>query len=160
MNEWNLPWEGGCRCGRARLRVVKPPLLTGICHCSGCQKMTASAFSTTVTLPGDGLEVLSGELVRGGLQQDPAHHSFCALCKSWLFTRVDGFDWFVNVRATMLDDHGWFVPFVELWASEKLPWASSPAAHSFATSPDLPEWEGLMKDYAARGARPMPHSGV
>jgi hypothetical protein len=154
MDGWSLPWDGGCRCGQARLRIVRPPLLTGICHCSGCQKMSASAFSTTITLPGDGLEVLAGELVRGGLQQGPAHHHFCAWCKSWLFTRVEGMDWFVNVRATMLNDHGWFVPFVQLWTSEKLPWAESPATHSFATSPELAEWEGLMKDYAARGVRP------
>jgi hypothetical protein len=154
MEEWNLPWEGGCRCGRARLRIVKPPLMTGICHCTGCQTMTASAFSTTITLPGDGLELLSGELVRGGLRQDPAHHQFCADCKTWLFTRVDGLDWFVNVRATILDDRGWFVPFVELWTREKLPWATSPAAHSFETSPDLPDWQRLMKELAVQGARP------
>src|SRR4051812_46043907 len=42
MDEWNLPWEGGCRCGASRVRIAKPPLLTGICHCSGCQTMTAS----------------------------------------------------------------------------------------------------------------------
>ena len=45
---WKLPWNGGCRCGAVRLRVTKPPLLAAACHCTGCQSMSASAFS----LPG------------------------------------------------------------------------------------------------------------
>ena len=40
-----------------------------------------------------------------------------------MFTRADGMDWFVNLRPSMLDEHGWFAPFVETWTSEKLPWA-------------------------------------
>jgi len=47
MDGWDLPWEGGCRCGAVRLRVTKPPLLTGICHCTGCRRMSGSAFSLT-----------------------------------------------------------------------------------------------------------------
>ena len=39
--------------------------------------------------------------------------------------------------ATMLDDHAWYVPFVEVNTSEKLPWAGTPALYSFATQPDL-----------------------
>ena len=56
-----LPWAGGCRCGEIRFRVTKAPLVTGICHCRGCQRMTASAFSTTLTLPQDALEITKGD---------------------------------------------------------------------------------------------------
>ena len=28
MAEWNLPWNGGCRCGQVRFRISAPPLVT------------------------------------------------------------------------------------------------------------------------------------
>ena len=67
MDDWKLPWEGGCRCGRVRLRVTEPPLLASACHCTGCQRMSSSAFSLTLTVPSGGFEVTAGEPVVGGL---------------------------------------------------------------------------------------------
>jgi hypothetical protein len=154
MTDWNLPWEGGCRCGEVRVRVTKPPFLSGACHCTGCRKMTGSAYSLTLTLPSDALEIVKGEPVPGGLGGPVSHHFHCPSCKTWLFTRAEGFDWFVNLRAPMLDDHRWIDAFVELWTSEKLPWAATGARHSFATVPGMEEFEPLMKAYAAQGARP------
>jgi hypothetical protein len=154
MDEWKLPWEGGCRCGAVRVKVTKPPLLTGACHCTGCRRMTASAYSLTVTVPADGFEVTRGEPELGGLKGPVSHHYHCPDCKSWLFTRAEGFDWFVNLRAPVLDDHGWFVPFVELFTREKLRWAATGAPHGYEGSPDLAEFETLMRAFADEGARP------
>jgi hypothetical protein len=115
--------------------------------------MSASAFSLTLTLPSEGFSVVSGEPVIGGLH-GPTRHYFCPRCKSWMFTRPAGFDAFVNLRASMLDEHGWFAPFIEVWTREKLPWATTPAVHSYATEPDFSEYEGLTQAYQAEGARP------
>ena len=60
MKQPALPAEGGCRCGGVRFRVTKAPLITMACHCTGCQKMTASAYSTSVAIPADGFEVIKG----------------------------------------------------------------------------------------------------
>jgi hypothetical protein len=154
VEEWKLPWEGGCRCGRVRVRVTKPPLLAGACHCAGCQRMSASAYSLTLSLPADGFEVLEGEPVIGGLHGPVSHHFHCPHCLAWLFTRAEGLDWFVNLRAPVLDDHGWFVPFVELWTREKLPWAETGAPRRYEADPPMAEWEPLMRAYAVEGARP------
>ena len=152
--DWKLPWDGGCRCGEVRIRVTRPPLLSGACHCAGCQRMSASAYSLTLSLPADGFEVMAGEPVIGGLHGPDAHHYHCPRCKSWMFTRAEGFDWFVNLRPTMLDDHRWFRPYVELWTREKLPWAVTGARRAYETVPPMAEFEPLMKAYAAEGARP------
>ena len=154
MNDWKLPWEGGCRCGAVRVRVAAPPLLASACHCTGCQTMSASAFSLTLTIPAEGFEVIQGETVIGGLRGPEVHHHHCDSCKSWMFTRVEGLDFFVNLRASMLDDHRWFAPFVETFASEKLPWAFTGAPHSHPTQPAMAEYQALIADYQARGARP------
>jgi hypothetical protein len=154
MDEWKLPWEGGCRCGEVRVRVTRPPMLTGACHCTGCQKMTGSAFSLAVTVPADGFDVTQGTPVIGGAPSELYRHHHCPKCMSWVFTRAEGFDWFVNLRATMLDDSSWFEPFVELWTSEKLPWAVTGAPYAYEAVPDLAEFDRLKTLYAAEGRRP------
>ena len=136
-----------------RLRVSAPPLVTTACHCTGCQRMSASAFSLSIAIPSPGFAVTQGEPVIGGLHGE-LHHFFCPWCMTWMFTRIEGFDDFVNLRATMLDDARWVVPFVETCTSEKLPWASSPAVHSYPTFPAMEDYPALVADFAARGVRP------
>ncbi|GAA0888988.1 GFA family protein [Rhodanobacter soli] len=143
-----LPATGTCRCGRVRLRVTKPAMLTMACHCHGCQKMTGSAFSLSLALPADGVEVLEGELVRGGLQGEHTH-LYCAFCKSWVMTRPAGIDWLVNLRASILDPHADFVPFIETCTDARLSWVSTPAKHSFAGFPAMEEYQPLVEAFAA-----------
>jgi hypothetical protein len=146
MNQTNVSQEGGCRCGQVRFKVTAPPFLTMACHCSGCQRMTGSAFSLSAAFASSGFSVTKGEPVIGGLHGNP-RHCFCSHCVSWMFTRIDEFD-FVNVRATMLDDPSDFSPFIETYMSEKLPWAATPAPHKFEKFPAMADYKGLMEKYA------------
>jgi len=152
MPSTTLPWEGTCRCGRVKMRVSALPLITGACHCTGCQRMTASAFSLSAAIPAAAFEVTEGEPVLGGLHGATRHY-FCPHCLSWLFTRPEGMDFFVNVRTTMFDEARNLAPFVETYTAEKLPFVETGAAHSFPTLPPMEAWEGLMQDYAAWVAR-------
>ncbi|MCZ3379571.1 GFA family protein [Rhizobium sp. AG207R] len=151
MSTLELPSEGSCRCGQVRLKISAKPLLTMACHCTGCQRMTAGPYSLSAAIPTQGFEVMQGEPVIGGLHGDVIHHYFCPHCMSWMFTKLEGVDWFVNVRATMLDDTSWFTPFIETWTSEKLPWVTTPARHSYAALPAMEEYEGLTKEYMGQG---------
>jgi hypothetical protein len=150
MTQPNLPREGSCLCGKVRIRISAPPLLTMACHCTGCQKMSASAYSLSAAIPSEGFEIVQGEPVIGALH-GPNQHYFCGHCLSWLFTRPQGMDWFVNIRPTMLDDPSWSAPFIETWTAEKLPWASTSAVHSYETFPPMEAYDGLIKEYAAAG---------
>lgn len=151
-DEWKLPWTGHCRCERVMLRISAAPIMSSACHCTGCQRMTASAFSLTVMIPTSGFEV-KGDVVVGGLH-GASKHMFCSHCLTWMFTRPEGVDAFVNVRPTMLDERRWFEPFIETYTREKLPWASTPARHSFETFPELSQYEPLMREFAQRAGRP------
>ena len=142
------PLEGGCRCGQVRCRIAAPPLITMACHCTGCQRMSASAFSLSALIPSVAFRVTHGEPIIGGLH-GPTRHFFCPYCMSWLFTRPDGLEELVNVRLTMLDDPRPFPPFIETYTSEKLPWAITPAARSFDRFPLPKEYERLAREYAA-----------
>jgi hypothetical protein len=110
--------------------------------------MTGGAFSLAVVVSDDAFEVTEGEPVIGGLHGEVPHY-FCPYCMSWMFTRVPGTP-MVNVRATMLDDTTGFEPFVETYTSEKLPWATTPAEHTFDKFPEPAAWPGLLEAYARR----------
>jgi hypothetical protein len=101
----------------------------------------------------EGFDVTAGNPVIGGLH-GPTRHFFCPHCMSWMFTRPEGMDEFVNLRPSMLDDHNWFVPFIEVWTQERLAWAGTPAVHSFATQPEFEDYAKLLEEFARQGAHP------
>jgi len=109
--------------------------------------MTASAFSTTLTMPESGFAVIQGDTVVGGIHGDEAHHHHCDWCKSWVFTRPVADLGFVNVRATLLDDPSWYAPWLEVQTAEKLPWAETGAARSYERFPEMMDYEGLIAEY-------------
>ena len=141
------PLAGSCRCGKLQVSISAPPIITSACHCEGCQKMSASAFSLTVIAPGESFAVVSGEPVIGGLHGGNRHY-FCDYCFSWVFTRPEGFDQIVNVRTTMLDNAADFPPFMETCTAEKMPWAQTGAVRSFEHFPGMDDFQSLMREYA------------
>lgn len=147
-----LPAEGGCRCGTVWFQLNQPPVMTAICHCRGCQRMTGGAYSATAMVPEAGFAVLRGSPVRGGTREGAHAHRHCPDCHGWLFTQLGGGMEFVNVRATLLDDPSWFSPFIESQTAEALPWALVAAPHSYPRFPDMADYPVLMTPYADAAA--------
>jgi len=143
----SFPVEGGCMCGQVRMKISAPPVMTMACHCRGCQKLSASAFSLTAMIPAEGVEVV-GETAIGALHGE-SKYEYCARCLNWLLTRPASVS-FVNIRPTMFDVPAWSTPFIESFVSEKLPWAKTSAVHSFDKFPGPADYGPLMQAYAAR----------
>lgn len=147
MTDSNPHKTGKCRCEKVQFEVYAEPLITMACHCTGCQRMSASAFSLSVLYPSNGFRITLGEPVIGGLHGGTRHY-FCPYCMSWLFTYPEGMDEFVNVRATMMDDAQSFSPFIETCTDEKLPWAVTPAIHSFQQFPSPDRFPALLYEFS------------
>jgi Uncharacterized conserved protein len=150
-----FPKTGACRCGAVRLMVSAAPVMTAACHCNGCKKMSSSAFSLTAMIPSETLTV-AGEVVKGGIQGPELDHYFCPSCKTWMFTRIIGFDALTNIRPTLFDTQDaeiqdWCRPFIETMAGMRLPWVMTPAEHVFEGMPDMVEFPALLKGFAERG---------
>jgi len=142
------PYHGACLCGSVQVTVTAVPLLTLACHCRGCQKFSASAYSLTTMFPSDAFEH-SGTLLKGGLGAAGRTHYFCQSCLNFIFSRIDGADHRINLRTSVLDKAASFAPFVEVMTDEKMPWARVPAVHSFAQYPKSPDaLQALMDAYA------------
>jgi hypothetical protein len=148
-----LPLDGGCRCNAVRIRVTEAPLMETACHCTGCQRMSSSAFSLTAICRASAFTVTRGDVVIGGLHGKDTQHFFCGHCMTWMFTRPTALLHLVNVRPTMFDDHTWLTPFVETFTKTKLPWAQTGAVHAFEEFPPVASYEALMKEYATRSQR-------
>ena len=153
MDDQAPPWAGSCRCGEVRFAVTAPPLPSAACHRTGCRAMTASAFSLALAILAEGFAVTEGERVIGGLHR-AARHLFCRRRLSPVFTRREGPDEIVDLRAAPLDEHAWFAPFIEAWTGEGLFRGPSPCPHGFETESELAAHLGLIDDFARRGARP------
>jgi len=139
--------SGSCRCGQVAFELRAQPIITTACHCTGCQKMSASAFSLSALVLDEQFVITQGEPVIGGLHGATRHY-FCPHCLSWLFTRPEGNEAVVGVRSSLLDNPRQFAPFMETWTGEKLPWASTGAVHDFEGFPEPQDFAALAQQYA------------
>lgn len=149
-----LQKTGRCRCGAVTLTVSAVPVMTAACHCDGCKKMSSSAFSLTAMIPSEGLEV-QGEVVKGGVQGPELDHFFCPSCKTWMFTRITGFEALTNIRPTLFDTEdpeiqAWCRPYIETMAAKRLSWVTTPAEHVFEAMPDMAGFPDLLKGFSER----------
>jgi len=134
-------------CGQVRMKISAPPIMTMACHCKGCQKLSASAFSLTAMIPAEGVEVVGGTAI--GALHGESKYEYCPRCLNWLLTRPADVP-FVNIRPTMFDVPAWSTPFIESFVCEKLSWARTSAVRSFDQFPGAGDYGMLMQAYAAR----------
>lgn len=150
MNNTTSKITGSCRCTQVKFEINAKPVITMACHCTGCQKMTSSAFSLSSLFQRSAFSITSGTPVIGGLHDSSTRHFFCGHCMSWLFTHLEGLDDFVNVRSTILDNSSSYRPFVETYTDEKLEWASTGAEYCFCKFPQQEKFPELLHEYALK----------
>ncbi|MHA7820530.1 MAG: GFA family protein [Erythrobacter sp.] len=138
---------GKCLCGAVQFSISAPPMITLVCHCTGCRRLTGSAYSVTGVYPFDAFALVKGETVIGALHGEVRQH-YCDHCKSWLYTEPPGSP-VVNVRTTVLDNPPSRKPFVEIYTSEAFDWALLDARYSYEAFPPPEEFPKLAEAFAA-----------
>src|SRR5690606_31946296 len=58
-----FPVEGGCQCGAVRYRVTAAPATVYRCHCKDCQRLSGAAWSMSMVMAAERVELLKGTLV-------------------------------------------------------------------------------------------------
>lgn len=117
--------EGGCQCGAIRYRVTGPPLTFYACHCTECQKQSASAFGLSFWVKRSDLELVSGEPKFWELSADSGNTTRCAFCPdcgSRLFNAPGDFLEIYSIKGGSLDDIADFAPAGHIWVRSKQPW--------------------------------------
>jgi hypothetical protein len=130
-----LPQSGGCLCGAVRYEVAEPPLVAYTCHCTACQRITGSAFSSAIVVPAEACRFAGAEprpLRRTADSGRVSTRWVCPGCGVWLCggprpgTAPPGAP--VALRAGTLDDTSWLRPTVHFWTRSAQPWVMLPEA--------------------------------
>ena len=120
------PMEGGCQCGTVRYRVEGTPLGLAICHCSGCQRQSGSAFGMSLAVPPDAFRLLSGELKTFTTPCDSGRTKECAFCPA-CGTRIHHRgEADLSIKAGTLDDTSALRPDAHYWTDRKQSWVPIP----------------------------------
>ena len=117
---------GGCQCGHIRYEARGDAVLTAVCLCSHCQKLTGTSFSILVGVPNESLSI-KGQLktfLDTGTSGKPVHRKFCPDCGSPIVSVVDAVPGLTFIKAGTLDETHWLKPTVEIWCRSAQPWVT------------------------------------
>jgi hypothetical protein len=121
------PITGRCLCGGVTYSVDAEPVWQGVCHCSNCQRQTASAFSVIVGVPSNALAVESSSLASFKTPsegyQSITERRFCSACGSPIVSIIESMPAVAFLKAGTIDDISWFEPAAEIWTRSAQPWA-------------------------------------
>ncbi len=135
-----MQMTGRCLCGSITYTCSAEPILTGLCHCTDCQRQTSAAASILVGVPAGTLRVvgrtLSSFVTIGEVHGTRTNRFFCSSCGSPIVSRVDGMPDIEFIKAGTLDDRAWLKPTVEFYARSAQPWMPPvPGAQRVETVP-------------------------
>ncbi|MDX1375346.1 MAG: GFA family protein [Burkholderiales bacterium] len=117
--------EGGCQCGRVRYRISGEPEGTVICHCSECQRQSASAFGMSLIVRKDDFALLQGTLKTTSRVADSGRTllgHFCPECGVRIYHSSAAVPDKLRVRPGTLDDRAWLRPDRQIWTRSRQPW--------------------------------------
>ena len=117
-----LPLTGKCQCGAVHYTLNAAPIGFYLCHCTECQKQSASAFGESVMVHPKDLEVTGVLSVyeRPTSSGGTMRCEFCPNCGTRLF---HGRPERCNIKGGSFDDRSWLVPAGHIWTSSKQPYS-------------------------------------
>lgn len=134
-----FPIKGGCQCEQVRYQLNAAPVLFYICHCTSCQKQSASAFGQSLRINRADLSI-SGKLKAVEKTADSGStmkYEFCPDCGTRLFHSRSTYQDTLNIKAGSLDDTSWLVPAAHIWTRSKQSWMHIPTdVITYETQPD------------------------
>lgn len=114
--------DGGCHCGAVRLRVVGPLSPPINCHCGLCRRLSGGAFSTWLSVPRAGLQVVGEAQLRSYRPTANLERLFCQHCGGHVLTRDARCAAIVGLPAGALADAAVPAPSGEYFVTHKAPW--------------------------------------
>lgn len=131
--------HGRCNCGDVQYDIKPSDTKLVVCHCTGCQQQSSSAFGLTMIAPSSAVDHTHGGLRKwtrttdSGNIQDTFH---CATCGSRIFHGNKDKEDSVKVRVGTLDTPVDLATAVHIWTDSKLPGVILPeGVKSFAKNP-------------------------
>jgi len=120
----SFPLTGGCQCGAVRFELNAPPVVFYLCHCTTCQRQSASAFGQSVKVRTKDVAI-RGELAVFHAPTESGRPKLCEYCLKCgvriAHGRRPGAETF-NLKGGTFDDRNWMIPAGHIWTASKQPW--------------------------------------
>lgn len=143
-----LPQTGGCQCGAVRYTLSGLPIVFYHCHCTQCQKQSASAFGQSMRVRSADLSI-TGNTARRIRELANGNHvvgEFCPECGTRLFHRRASYADLLNIKAGTLDDTSWLIPAGHIWTRSKQPSTIIPD-DALCYSQQPPDYDELIEKW-------------
>lgn len=135
------PITGSCQCGNIQYEVAQPFLKQIVCHCSECQKLSATSFSITAILPQEAFKLVTGELRSYSRVADSGSTNncyFCPDCGNRIYHQNPDMPEKIRLKPGTLDDTSIINPTIHVWLQSKQDWVEIPdGVETYDTQPNL-----------------------
>jgi len=152
-----LPLTGACQCRNVRYEIGREPLTVYVCHCTECQRQSASAFSLSMIVLREAVAVVAGEPKEWQRRTDSGRMVSCVLCGDCgvrLYHNPQGNRAITIVKPGTLDDTTWLHPVGHIWTRSAQRWFDIPAdTVNYDVQP--PDFSRLIEAWSAQ--RQAPH---
>ena len=121
----SAPYTGGCLCGAIRYEFTSEPATVYTCHCTECQKVSASAFGMSVRIKAEDFKITRGAPKSTDTVADSGRVKtglFCGDCGSRICNQPSGGGPVVIIKTGTLDDPLQFQPVAHIWTRSAQPW--------------------------------------
>lgn len=118
---------GHCHCGALSFEADADPGNVRICHCTDCQKLGGTAFTTNVPVATGSFKLLRGTpaiYIKTADSGNKRAHGFCSTCATRIYSGSVGIEPpQYSLRVGTLDQRAELPPKVQIWSCSALPWA-------------------------------------
>jgi hypothetical protein len=114
--------QGSCACGAVRYEVDGPLGDVRYCHCNFCRRSTGTAFTANARIPAQAFRVVAGADSLGEHRTPRGPRSFCSVCASPIFARVDAEPEWIRLRIGGLAGDLDVRITAHVWVSSKSSW--------------------------------------
>jgi hypothetical protein len=125
----DLPLTGTCQCGSIHYKITQSPIVTLVCHCIDCQKLSAGAFSLTMAINREAFELIRGNLKsweRPTASGGTAICFFCGDCGNRIYHENPEMPEVLRLKPGTLDDTAFINPDAHVWTKRAQPWVVIP----------------------------------
>lgn len=145
-------FAGECQCGAVKYRVSGRSATLFACHCSECQRQSASAFGMALWIKDYQLELSAGEMKRwrrttpSGRQLNA---EFCPTCGTRLFHQLDGQSEIISIKPGTLSATKTLEPVAHIWVRSAQSWVQIPrSCLQYPENPD--DFDALFRAWDKR----------
>ena len=132
---------GQCQCGDIKYRLTSPFIKQIVCHCTECQKLSATSFSITALLEKSAFELIKGKLKVYSRQADSGatvDNYFCGNCGNRIYHQNPNNPQVLRVKPGTLEQTDVIQPTVHVWLQSKQDWVVIPeGVEQYYTQPSL-----------------------